>query len=166
MATIEVKAKNSPLTFKISSQDFDLINDYIWYINNDGYVVRYDKSNSKFKTVLLHREIMKQKEPNIDPTNLQCDHIDHNPLNNSRENLRYVTASENCRNKKNKITNNIYPGISRCKNFSKRAKKWRAHIEINKYQYNIGFDSFEEAFIWRILMEFWRDYLKQRNYKL
>src|SRR5579885_640213 len=170
MATVEIKARNSPLSFFVSSQDFDLISDYVWYINNDKYVVRFGKEYDengkyKFKTYLLHREIMKRKEPNIDSTNLQCDHIDNNTLNNTRENLRYVTTSENSK-KRTKKYKYYYTGVRRSGNESEKAKKWRAYINIKKDRYNVGFDTFQEAFIWRILMEFWRDYLKTHELNL
>ena len=46
----------------------------------------------------LHRILAKHFIPN--PENLpQVDHIDRNPLNNSIENLRWVSASENNRNR-------------------------------------------------------------------
>ena len=64
------------------------------FVDNTGYV----QIHLNRWTYQLHRILAKHFLPN--PENLpQVDHIDRNPLNNSLENLRWVSASENCRNK-------------------------------------------------------------------
>ena len=65
------------------------------YVNNStGYVCVYLNG----RNYLYHRILARHFIPN--PNNLpQVDHIDRNPLNNSIENLRWVSASENNRNR-------------------------------------------------------------------
>ena len=71
------------------------------------------------------------------------DHIDNNKQNNSIDNLRWVTRSENLRNQKkadNKTS--IYKGVC----FDKSRNKWMSKIEVNKQVKCIGrFDTEKEA---------------------
>ena len=53
----------------------------------------------------IHRLIAKAFIPNPD-NKPDVDHIDHNPENNSLENLRWATHTENMRNKNKKSNNN------------------------------------------------------------
>lgn len=71
----------------------------------DGRIISQSVNNSRYVLVYLNREtyyyhriLARHFIPN--PDNLpQVDHIDRNPLNNSIENLRWVSASENNRNR-------------------------------------------------------------------
>jgi hypothetical protein len=60
------------------------------------YVFGNTKVNNKRHTELLHRFIMKE------PEGLVIDHINHDTLDNRKENLRAVTFLENLRNRKDK----------------------------------------------------------------
>ena len=63
------------------------------FVNND-----YVRVNLNGRIYSYHRILARHFIPN--PDNLpQVDHIDRNPLNNSIENLRWVSASENNRNR-------------------------------------------------------------------
>ena len=83
------------------------------------------------------------------PNNKQCvDHKNNDRTNNDISNLRFATANENQQN--SKLSNNNTSG---CKGvyFNKRAKKWRAHIQIDGININIGyFDNLEDAKIARV----------------
>lgn len=71
------------------------------------------------------------------------DHIDHNPTNNSIDNLRDVTVSENARNRSYNCRNtsgvqNVY--------WNKAKKKWEARIRTDKGKIFLGlFDDKNEA---------------------
>jgi hypothetical protein len=75
----------------ISIEDIDLIKDCCW-CNSNGYCKNYKRER-------IHRLIAKRLFPNIDTNICEVDHIDQNKFNNTRENLRYVTHSDNMRNK-------------------------------------------------------------------
>jgi hypothetical protein len=60
-----------------------------WHLSSTGYAVR--RSNNK--TVRLHRLVVNA------PVEKIVDHINHDPLDNRRANLRICTQSENMRNK-------------------------------------------------------------------
>lgn len=71
------------------------------------------------------------------------DHIDRNRQNNSFNNLRPATTSENNANsEKRKSTNNPYKGCS----YKKKKNKWVAYISINGVCKHLGYyDTPEEA---------------------
>ena len=98
--------------FLISDEDYAEISQSKWYISNKGYVQRgYKKQGEE---TLLSRYIMKNIRK-LDIENLIIDHIDRNPLNNKRSNLRSVDSAENIRNtpKRNDCTS-MYKGLVNC----------------------------------------------------
>jgi hypothetical protein len=103
---------------------------YPWHLSN-GYV----SANGGAKSVYLHRVIMNA------PDGLDVDHINHNKLDNRKENLRVVSRSQNCMNRKGPDRDNTsgYRGVT----WSKKAKKWQAQLAITHF---IGyFENREEA---------------------
>ena len=76
------------------------------------------------------------------------DHKDNDKTNNHISNLRFATPKENSHNSKlrSNNTSNV-KGVY----FNKRAKKWRAHIQIDGININIGYyDNIEDAKIARV----------------
>jgi len=71
------------------------------------------------------------------------DHIDHNPLNNCRSNLRIVTPQQNMMNRgKHKNNTSGVIGVG----WNKASEKWRATIKLNNKENYLGmFDNFEEV---------------------
>ena len=72
-----------------------------------------------------------------------ADHLNHNPLDNRRKNLRLSTDEQNRKNRR-KYSNNRsgYKGVS----FSKRESKWVANLMIQgKYKHLGYFESKEDA---------------------
>lgn len=61
------------------------------------------------------------------------DHINNNPLDNRVENLQIVSHRLNCSKDKKGYTSK-YVGVR----WSKRSKKWRAQITINKKEVHLG----------------------------
>ena len=85
------------------------------------------------KQVWLHNYILCKDNPN----NI-IDHIDHNPLNNRKSNLREVTPTENSQN----ITVQLSKSRTRYRNVT--IERGRYRVRINGKSYG-NFDSFEEA---------------------
>lgn len=71
----------------VDDEDFDELSKYRWVISN-GYAKHEFWENNKPNVTLLHRFILgKLAENKI------VDHIDRNPLNNQKSNLRICTQS-------------------------------------------------------------------------
>lgn len=88
----------------------------------------------KYTTIYLHREIMGVTDPKV-----SVDHIDGNPLNNQRANLRLCNNAENHWNTKKPANNTSgFKGVSWIKT-GKRRKRWMAKIRKGKTFLTIGY---------------------------
>lgn len=109
--------------------DFPKINKHKWCVcgkDNNWYAMTIINR----KTVLMHRFILEIKEKLV-----YVDHINHNSLDNRRENLRLCGNSENQHNsKKHRDNTSGYKGVY----WNKSAKKWIAYINIKKKGKHIG----------------------------
>lgn len=111
-----------------SHEDLPLIEKYNWYIHEPGYA----KTKINGKMEFFHRVIMGC------PKEFEVDHIDRNPSNNQRTNLRIVNSQQNKMNKSSK-------GIS----FREKHNRWRAYIKINGKMYEKTFLTKKEAINYR-----------------
>lgn len=115
--------------FLIDEEDLALVINYRWYIDKYGYVSGYNIETGA--DVRLHRLILKAKEDEL------VDHKDHNPLNNSRSNIRIATFQENSRNQKKrskilgKNLSSKYKGVV-VRDFKNR--KYLSYINVNYKQ--------------------------------
>jgi len=74
----------------IDSDDFDLVSQHRWYLNNGYAVARIGGKPTCMHVFLIGRA----------PNGHHTDHINRNKLDNRRSNLRIVTAAENLRNRR------------------------------------------------------------------
>lgn len=118
---------NTNKEFYFDLEDYDLIKDYCWWENPDGYI---ESENG-----LLHRIVMSVN--NLDGIKVQIDHIhDKNSRHDNRKsNLRIANASTNGMNRD--IRSNNTSGCTGV-NFDKRSGKWRARIKINGREIELG----------------------------
>jgi hypothetical protein len=120
----------------VDDEDYDELNQYKWYAGKNAnvfYAMRMIIVNGNYKTIKMHREILNNHSKN------HTDHIDGNGLNNQKENLRIVTARQNCQNK-HTISSSKYVGVY----FNKNAKKWSSQIKINCKTIYLGLFKNEE----------------------
>jgi hypothetical protein len=117
------------------------IKDYYWYITSKNYVAtRFNN-----KQLLLHKIIMDVGREQI------VDHIDRNPKNNKRSNLRFATRSQNNTNIKMRTDNNS--GVTGV-HWDKEKRKWVARINYDNKRVELGyFDKLEDAKIVRLNAE-------------
>jgi DNA-dependent RNA polymerase auxiliary subunit epsilon len=120
----------------VSDVDYERVSQFNWYANK-GYKTYYAQrkqtiSPNKEKTVSMHRFILSA------PLGTFIDHKNRNGLDNRRMNLRFVSGSDN---QKNKVVNyegksSKYKGVS----FDKTRKKniWKTTIKLNRKSIWIG----------------------------
>ena len=126
----EIKLFNGEIAL-IDTSDFDLVNSYKWALSTYGYAQSGNgKTTFKIHTLLLG----KLQKP------FQVDHINHNRLDNRRENLRIITHQQNILNKRKKSYRKGIPPTSSYigVGWDKLKKKWISQIQVNKKHYRIG----------------------------
>jgi hypothetical protein len=122
----------------VDAEDYPLLSQYMWFAEGTGqncYAVRKENGES----IKMHRWIMDA------PDDLVVDHIDHNGLNNRKENLRICTFAENCRNlRSSRCKTSKYKGV----HWNKRCRKWAAQISCDNKTYHLGYftDETEAAY--------------------
>jgi hypothetical protein len=103
-----------------------------------GHKVQAVKCKNKFyasmylngKSIQIHRLLMNASK------GVQVDHINGNPLDNRRNNLRLCTNYQNAWNVgKTKRNKSGFKGVS----WQSRDKRWRAQICVNKKYISLGF---------------------------
>ena len=113
----KIKLKNNLFTL-VDDSDFEYLSQYKWCLHS-GYALT-NRAGAEKRMVYMHRLIMDA------PEGMEVDHINHDPLDNRRENLRVCTHSENGKNKllpKNNTSG--YKGVYPYKG------KYKASIRIN-----------------------------------
>ena len=128
---VRVKASNVDEYFLCDLDDWERFKNSLFYIGKRGYVVF--GSNRRY----LHRKIMNT------PDDLVVDHINGNPLDNRKSNLRNCRRIENMYNLKTPITNTSgHKGVWR----DTHCQKWCAEIRYEKKKYWLGrFERIEDA---------------------
>jgi hypothetical protein len=119
--------------FIIDDEDYDKVKNYKWGVNKDHdkdifYVISPVKNQSK--DIKLHRLIMDCPPDKI------IDHINHNPLDNRKCNLRICTRAENNKNsqkRKDGFTSK-YKGVS----LRSDSGKYAAQISHKSKTHHIG----------------------------
>lgn len=76
--------------FFVSNYDLDSVLRYSWTNDSDGYIVTRVRCNEGYVELKLHRFILGLTDPES-----IVDHIDNNPANNCRENLRITSRKVN-----------------------------------------------------------------------
>ncbi len=114
----------------LDDDEYNHIKLHCWYIRKDGYVC----GNVRGKTVYLHRYIVRQfLSENTDKV---VDHININPLDNRKINLRFANYSENGQNKHKRLdnsnSNSKYVGVSR------HGANWKSYITKSRKTYCLG----------------------------
>lgn len=123
----------------VDAQDYLWLRQWKWGFQRDprhsdpgyGYAVRTGRADEERagRRIAMHREIART------PSELVCDHINGDPLDNRRTNLRNVTQAQNLLNRRVFRSNRAgVKGVA----YDARRDKWMAHVRLY-------FDTREEA---------------------
>lgn len=120
----------------IDDEDFELVSQYSWQVCPASSDKLRAKTIVRGKNLYMHRLILGDRE------GLFIDHINRDPLDNRRKNLRYCTTSQNLMNRgvqKNNTTG--YKGVV----FDRRGRKnWFAKIRFQYKVFYLGYHSTAE----------------------
>jgi len=109
----------------VDDEDFERVNAYKWTLDNNGYAVR--KVNRR--KVMRHRFVLDA------PAGFDVDHINHDILDNRRENVRIATRSQNSVNRGPKPgSTSIYKGVF----WHRRDERWQAKLGVNGKSLDLG----------------------------
>lgn len=140
METIKLVLNNKDMECLIDAEDYDKVKYCNIHVNN-GYIKI--KTEDK-KRMLLSRYLMNANDPKV-----FIDHIDHNPFNMKKSNLRFSNSKRNGENKKKRDgTTSKYLGVA----ITKGRPGFLAQVKDQNYQERKWFDSEEYAARYRDLM--------------
>ena len=132
---LKIKHKKDIYNCLIDDEDFDLVNEYKWYIHSRTGYARGRKKNPEgdYRFISMHRLVMGI----LDNPEFDVDHAKHNKLDNRKSELRTCTTSQNTSNR-TAYGSSRYLGVG----WDKQHQRWKAAIgytigRIKKFK-NIG----------------------------
>ena len=140
---------NTNEEFYFDLEDYEKIKEYCWGKVTFGYLNSIKINSNEGKKVILHRLILGCDKGVV------VDHINHNPLDNRKENLRIATQQQNATNTSKRINTKCkYIGVDG--RFRKTDSKdiWCARItKDGKFFYLGMYEDIEDALIARLKAE-------------
>ena len=112
----------------VDDEDFEILNQYKWFACKGMSGIFYAIRNEKGKKIWMHRVILNA------PDGLDVDHRDRDGLNNTRENLRLATKSQNSANRIGRAKTG-FKGVY----FHKQKRLFYVVAQANKKRYFCGY---------------------------
>lgn len=149
--TIKLCIRSSPESdVFIDLEDYDKVKHYSCNVSR-GYV----NIKTESKKTGLHRFLLNVYDPNV-----HVDHIDNNPLNNCKSNLRLATSSQNSANRKKKTNKSSkYIGVHKTPD-----NTWKGKVMCQYKEYGKIFKKEEHAARFRDLVVL--EFFKSKHHKL
>lgn len=129
-----MKCSNTNTVFTLSPECLNDAQKVTWH--EDVSIGGYIRGTIDGKMIFIHRFFLREDIEKLDnPTSIQVDHIDRNPLNNKLDNLRLVSSRINNLNK-DQTDNAIVPvnGVT----LTRHSGNYTASVYINCKYINIG----------------------------
>ena len=101
----EIPLNHNKVTL-VDDEDYERLMQYTWCYHQ-GYAKTNIKVGDKYKTVSMHRIILNT------PPDKDTDHVNHDTLDNRRQNLRICTTRQNMMNQKPKSKSSRFKGVMR-----------------------------------------------------
>ena len=121
--------------FYFDLEDYNLIKNYCWHIDQDGYVTA---NGDDHRSIRMHRLIL-----GLTDRKVVVDHIYHIKYDNRKSQIRTCSNTENCRNAL--LSKNNSSGITGV-HFDSEKQKLVATIKVNRKTIFLGrFNTIEEA---------------------
>ena len=150
MKTLPVYYKNRIVgTTQVDDSDYESLKDRRWCLAalRGGYARQStSEARRRGESRYLHRVILRPRQ-----SWLVVDHIDHNPLNNQRSNLRVLTRADNVRHRRGPQKNNSHGHLG--VHPHAQSGGWCARITVNKKTYARYSKTLEGAIEARRLLE-------------
>lgn len=141
--------------FIFDHENLELISKYRWSLDENGYVLGFSNGTK----VKLHRLLMNPEKNKV------VDHINGNPSDCRKFNLRIATQKQNCFNQRlSKASTTGFKGVC----FDKRHGKYMAHIHPNgRFKFLGYFSNPENAAIAynNAALHYFGEYAKTNNIK-
>jgi hypothetical protein len=113
----------------VDDADFDELSKFKWHSKHNPNDDRWDASRVVDGRIVKMQQVIMGKRDGM-----QIDHINHNSLDNRRQNLRFCTGSQNCQNRRKKRGGKFeYKGV-----FQNRQGKFTVRIMIEGKRKSIG----------------------------
>ena len=119
---------------RVDYEDFLWLKQWKWYSSKRGYARRNVVGTADTASTLIQRVILEFHGHDL--IGMDVDHINGNPLDNRKSNLRIVSHQQNCFNRKISRNNSTgYKGVS----LYRPNGKYKAFIKVNYKQIHLGY---------------------------
>ena len=114
---------------------------HCWFLDKNGYVQRQvGRRGERLRKLYLHREIMGLGQARDGDPDVVVDHINRDPRDNRRANLRMVSRAENNQNRQRRGSSR-FRGVARA-----RSGRWWAYGTVSGETSHLGtYDTEAEA---------------------
>lgn len=137
MDTTKIIPLTQGMLTKVDAGDYEFLMQWKWFVHKCAHLFYAERRQGANK-IKMHRLLLGITDPKI-----FVDHIDRDGLNNQRENLRIVSATQNTFNRRKRINSlSKYKGLS----YDKVSEKWFTEISAGGKRIYLGrFATQEEA---------------------
>ena len=136
MKRIPLYARDGSIRAQALVDDADIgeLCKHYWHLDSKGYVYRHNWSHNQDHPIRMHRQIMGVTNPVV-----KVDHINGDPLDNRRANLRVGSQGLNQQNRRKEKGTSRYRGVTLYRN-----GKWMAQCQIAGKMHHLGYFTDED----------------------